>query len=87
MLRLVAAVVVVLMILAICGSLGENHAMFYDVSQPASDLVQGAERAAGDALRAAGREVRRPGNAVPDLPLTPLHPSEVSHPHHRGVRS
>jgi len=84
MLRFLAAIAVVVMIVAICASLGEDRPPIYDVTQPAADLLRGAERAAGDALRAAGRDVLPQGHAVPNLPLNQLHPRDPHHPRHRG---
>ncbi len=84
MFRLLAAIAVVVMIVAICASLGEDRPAINDVTQPAADLLRGAERAAGNALRAAGRDALPHSNAVPNLPLNQLHPSDPHRPHHRG---
>jgi hypothetical protein len=84
MLRLLAAIAVVVMIVAICASLGEDRPAINDVTQPAADLLRGAERAAGNALRAAGRDALPQSNAVPNLPLNQLHPPDPHRPHHRG---
>jgi hypothetical protein len=84
MLRLLAAIAVLLMIVAICASLGEDRPAVNDVTQPAADLLRGAERAAGNALRAAGRDALPQSNAVSNLPLNQLHPPDPHRPHHRG---
>jgi hypothetical protein len=46
MLRLLAAITVIVVIVAICASLGEDRPAVNDVTQPAADLLRGAERAA-----------------------------------------
>jgi hypothetical protein len=76
MLRLLAAIVVAVMIVAICASLGEDRPAIHDVTQPAADLLRGAERAGRDALSRS--------NAVTNLPLNQLHPTDPQRPHHRG---
>jgi hypothetical protein len=84
MVRFLAAIAVVVMIVAICASLGEDRPAIYDVTQPAADLLRGAERASGDALRTAGRHVPPQGQAVPNLPLNQLHPRDPHDPRHCG---